>query len=123
MTHRTATRARLGTLAALVVTVAAALMLLQSPTASARDRHLEFSINLGHPGYYLPPPPPPVIYYDDHHVDHYPAYPQPSHYSGGGHYHGQHFCRARHGHHGKHKIKYKHRDRHHDRDHDDDDDD
>lgn len=123
MTHRIASR-----IAALAATAAAALLLVQSPAASAQEKHLQFSINLGHPGhhgYYLPPPPPPVIH---HHIEYYPApaisygysnygsfgYAQPGH--GGGHWHGDEFCRRDHGHRGKHKIKYKHRDRDHDDD-------
>lgn len=121
MTHRIASR-----IAALAATATAALMLVQSPAASAQEKHLQFSINLGHPGYYLPPPPPPVVYHQ--HIEYYPApaisygysnygsfgYAQPGY--GGGHWHDGEFCRRDHGHRGKHKIKYKHRDRDHDDD-------
>lgn len=122
MKHRSLTR--FTTLAAAATT---AILLLQSPNASAQDKHLQFSINLGHPGYYLPPPPPPVVVH--HHTEYYPApaiqygysnygsfgYSQPNY--GGGHYHGDDFCRIDHRRQGKHKIKYKHY-----RDHDRDDD-
>lgn len=126
MTHRSIAR-----ITALAATAATAFLLLQSPAASAQEKHLQFSINLGHHGYYLPPPPPPVVVHHDYHVEYYPApaihsgysnygsfgYSQPNY--GNGHYHGHQYCRTDHGR-GKHKIKYKHRDRHHDRDHDDD---
>lgn len=127
MTHRLVSR-----LAALAVTATAALALVQSPAASAQEKHLQFSINLGHHGhgyYVAPPPPPPVVVYHQHHHHSYyqpPAivygysnygsfgYAQPGH--GGGHWHGDAFCRRDHGAHGKQKIKYKHHDRGHGRD-------
>lgn len=116
-------------IAVLAATATAALLLVQSPAASAQERHLQFNVNLGHHGYYLPPPPPPVVVY--HHPDPHsyyqpPAishgysnygsfgYAQPGH--GGGHYHGNNFCRGDHGNRGKHKIQYNDRDRGHDRD-------
>lgn len=124
MTHRIVSR-----IAALAATATAALLLVQSPAASAQEKHLQFSINLGHPGYgyYLPPPPPPVVYHPD--IEYYPApavsygysnygsfgYAQPGY--GGAHWHGDEYCRRDHGgRRGKHKIKYKHRG--HDRDDD-----
>lgn len=109
-------------IAALAATATAALMLVQSPAASAQEKHLQFSINLGHPGYhgyYLPPSPPPVVHHD---IEYYPTpaigyygsfgYAQPGY--GGGHWHDGEFCRRDHGRRGKHKIEYKHRDRDHD---------
>lgn len=119
MTYRIVPR-----LAALAAAVTAALLLVQSPAATAQESHLQFSMNLGHPGYYLPPPPRPVVvyphpYYEPPIAYGYPAYGGFGYVEGGHggeHYHGSDFCRADHGQRGEQKIEYRREDRGHGRD-------